>query len=146
MEKWDKYFTEMVKVVASKSEDQSTKCGAIIVKPTNEVISTGYNGLPRGFKDTQERQERPLKYSFFEHAERNAIYNAARIGVETLGCKIYVTGIPCCDCARAIIQCGIKEVIYISGLHSKGFEERWAESIKNSLLMFEECGVSIREI
>lgn len=142
---WDEYYARMCVLASQKSEDQSTQCGSVIVTQGNEVISTGYNGFPRGVKDTPERQERPIKYKYFEHGERNAIYNCARIGVSTLGCKIYVTGVPCADCARAIVQSGIIEIIAVTGLHSPEFYERWKESTDFTKAMVEEAGVLLRE-
>lgn len=95
------------------SKDQSTKVGCIIVGQQNEILTTGYNGMPRGVNDdVEQRHERPIKYSWFEHAERNAIYNAARIGTSLLGSRAYITSLcPCCDCARGIIQAGIKTIV-----------------------------------
>jgi dCMP deaminase len=111
---WDEYFVKMAQLAASKSKDQSTKCGAIIVGPDNEVVSTGFNGFPRNVnEDIEDRWERPQKYEWTEHGERNAIFNAARVGVSTRGCKMYMNyQVECCsDCTRAIIQAGIVEVI-----------------------------------
>lgn len=139
---WNEYFIKMCNLVASKSEDTSTKCGAVIVGSGNEVISTGYNGFPRRVKNTPERNERPIKYSYFEHSERNAIYNAARIGAKTEGATIYVTGYPCCDCARAIIQSGIRHVIIPMNRNQEEFEKRWRENINTALIMFREAGVT----
>ena len=123
---WDQYFMTQAYLVAMKSKDESTHCGAIIVDDYNHVISSGYNSFVRGIHDdVPERQERPEKYMWFEHGERNAIYSAAFRGISTKGCKIYVTGIPCADCARGIIQAGIKEVIIEV---RKDFGKEWEES------------------
>jgi dCMP deaminase len=90
---WDKFFMDMAKLVASKSKDRSRKVGCVIVGPDNEVRSVGYNGFPRGIADHIEwRHERPAKYKWTEHAERNAIYNSARAGIRTEGCRIYTWG------------------------------------------------------
>jgi dCMP deaminase len=108
---WDKLFMTMCDTVALKSKDESTKVGCVIVGPSHDVRSIGFNGLPRGCRDdVPERQLRPEKYRWFEHAERNAIYNAARVGVPLEGCTLYVQFTPCCDCMRAIIQSGIIDV------------------------------------
>ena len=105
MSSWDNYFFELLEVVRNKSKDRSTKVGAIIVGPDNEIRSTGFNGFPRKINDDiDERHERPDKYLWTEHAERNAIYNAVRMGVPLKGCTLYVYGFPCSDCARVIIQ------------------------------------------
>lgn len=143
---WDEYFLKMADLVASKSKDPSTKAGAVIVGPNHEIRSTGYNGFPRGVVDSEERyNDRPTKYMYVEHAERNAIYNAARHGVALDGCSIYINGFPCNDCARAIIQSGIKEIIISASVHKAGFNERWAEALKHSRIMLEEAGVKIKE-
>ena len=105
--RWVEYFRNLAHQVKLKSKDENTQIGAIIVGKDKEIVSTGYNSFPRGLKDNKEsRQERPEKYYWFEHGERNAIYNAARIGVSTKGCTMYLScGIPCVDCARGIINC-----------------------------------------
>lgn len=141
---WDDYFMNMAYLVAMKSKDQSTHIGAVIVGPDNEIRSTGYNSFVRGANDyLQERQERPEKYFWFEHAERNAIYNAARIGVSTKDCVMYTNGVPCNDCARAIIQSGIKEVVIDEDWDSKDI---WKDQQHRSYQMFEEALVKIRKV
>ncbi len=141
---WDDYFMSMAYLVAMKSKDESTHMGAVIVGESNEIKSTGYNSFVRGLNDNvAERQEKPEKYFWFEHAERNAVYNATLIGTSLRGCKIYTNGVPCMDCARAIIQSGISEVII-----DKQWDEKnpglWSEHAKRSLQMFEEVGVKVR--
>ena len=110
--RWVEYFQNLAHQVKLKSKDERTQIGAVIVGKDKEIVSTGYNSFPRGIKDNvKERQERPEKYFWFEHAERNAIYNAARIGVSTKGCTMYLScGIPCSDCARGIINAGITRI------------------------------------
>ena len=143
---WDTLFMNMVYLIAMKSKDENTHIGAVIVGSDNEIITTGYNGLVRGIKDDlPERQEKPEKYFWFEHAERNAIYNAVRIGVSLMGCKIYTNGIPCADCARAIIQSGIKEVI-VDKKWDEGNEGKWKEHAGKSRIMFGEARVKIRYV
>ncbi|MEX3009761.1 cytidine/deoxycytidylate deaminase family protein [Hoeflea sp. TYP-13] len=113
-EKWDRRFLELADHIASWTEDRDFSVGAVIVGPGLEIRSTGYNGLPRGVKsDDDSRFDRKSgeKFFWFEHAERNAIYNAARMGTALDGCTIYINRFPCSDCARAIIQSGIKRVI-----------------------------------
>jgi len=103
----------MCAVVGSWSEDQSRQIGCVIAGDANEVRAVGFNGLPRGVNASVEerhRREGGEKYHWFEHAERNAIYNAARVGVALAGCRMYVSLYPCADCARAIIQSGIISV------------------------------------
>ena len=115
---WDEYFINIAEQVKLKSKDRNTQIGVVIVGRDNEIVSTGYNSFPRGIDDNvDERQEKPEKYFWFEHAERNAIYNAARIGVSTLGTTMYMTcGISCADCARAIINSGISKIVLRSGI------------------------------
>ena len=112
MMNWTNYFLNIAEAVKEKSKDQRTKIGAVIVGKDNEIVSTGYNSFPRGIDDdVEERQQRPEKYFWMVHGELNAILNAARIGVSTNGCKMYLTcGIPCFNCGRAIINAGITEV------------------------------------
>lgn len=141
---WDDYFMTMVYVVASKSKDNKTHLGAIIVGQKKEIVSVGYNGFPRGINDfAPERQERPEKYFWMEHAERNAIYNATLIGASLENCKMYTNGIPCMDCARAVIQSGIKEVI-VDKKWNEDNSELWNEHSIRALKMFEEAGVKVR--
>jgi dCMP deaminase len=147
-ESWDDYFFKLVEVIKSKSKDRSTQVGCIVVSPSHAPLSTGYNGFPRGVNDdVDERHERPAKYKWMEHAERNAIYNAVREGIQLEGGVIYQSWIPCTDCARAIIQSGIKEVV----LDGRGYEEkkayweeRWKEDCDISKEMLREAGVAIR--
>lgn len=141
---WDEYFMSMVYLVASRSKDQSTHIGAVIVGEDNEIKSTGYNSFVRKLKDdVPERQEKPEKYFWFEHAERNAIYNATLIGTSLKNCKMYTNGIPCADCARAVIQSGIKEIIVDKKWDSAN-PDIWLEHAERSLKMFEETGVKVR--
>jgi dCMP deaminase len=142
---WKEYFRNIAHQVKLKSKDEKTQIGAVIVGEDNEIVSTGYNSFPRGISDDiSERQERPEKYFWFEHAERNAIYNAARIGVSTKGTTMYLTcGIPCADCCRGIINAGITTIVCeIGEAGAKG--PKWEESGKRSLQMFNEAGVKIQ--
>jgi dCMP deaminase len=142
---WKEYFRNIVHQVKLKSKDERTQIGAVIVGKDNEIVSTGYNSFPRGIiDDISERQERPEKYFWFEHAERNAIYNAARIGVSTKGTTMYLTcGIPCADCCRGIINAGITTIVCeVGDAGAQG--PKWEESGKRSLQMFNEAGVKIQ--
>ena len=142
---WKEYFRNIVHQVKLKSKDERTQIGAVIVGEDNEIVSTGYNSFPRGIiDDISERQERPEKYFWFEHAERNAIYNAARIGVSTKGTTMYLTcGIPCADCCRGIINAGITTIVCeVGDAGAKG--PKWEERPKSSLQMFNEAGVKIQ--
>ncbi len=141
---WDNYFMSMVYLVAMKSKDKNTHIGSVIVGPDNEIKSTGYNSFVRRLDDSVlERQEKPEKYYWFEHAERNAIYNATLIGTSLKGCKMYTNGVPCMDCGRGIVQSGIEEVI-VDKVWSQNNGERWAEHGKRTIQMFEETGVKLR--
>jgi len=142
--RWVEYFRNLAHQVKLKSKDENTQIGAIIVGKDKEIVSTGYNSFPRGLKDYEaERQERPEKYYWFEHAERNAIYNAARIGVSTKGCTMYLScGIPCSDCARGIINSGITRIFCERGDITKG--KHWEENYDRSWTMLEEAGIDIQ--
>ena len=141
---WKEYFLNIAESVKLKSKDQRTQIGAVIVGQDKEIVSTGFNSFPRGIDDNvQERQERPEKYFWMEHAERNALYNAARIGVSTKGTTMYLTcGIPCTDCAKGIISSGVKS-IYCNREDTTKNREYWDEHAKRSLVMFQEAGVEI---
>jgi dCMP deaminase len=140
---WVNYYRQLANTVKLKSKDKYTQIGAVIVGKGGEIVSTGYNSFPRGLDDGLDfRQERPEKYYWFEHAERNAIYNAARIGVSTKGTTIYLScGLPCADCARGIINSGIKRIFCERVDVTKG--ELWKESQERSWDMFMETGVKV---
>ena len=141
---WTEYFRNLANNVKLKSKDKRTQIGAIIVGNDNEIVSTGYNSFPRGIDDTNpERQERPEKYFWFEHAERNAIYNAARIGVSTKGTTMYLSNwFPCADCARGIINAGIS-TIYCDRVDTEDKSTSYLESFKRSKEMLLEADVKI---
>lgn len=140
---WNEYFMAMAHLASSKSKDQSIKVGAVVVGPNNEIRSTGYNGIPRGVDDDKPyRHVRPEKYKWFEHAERNAIYNAAFAGVCTRDCKMFVTMCPCSDCGRAIIQAGITEVV----VPTFDVPGRWLQDWLVTQDMFLEADVKIRSL
>ena len=139
---WDRYFVTLAEQVSLKSKDRSTKVGAIIVGSDHEIRSTGYNGFPRGINDdVDSRHDRPAKYQYTEHAERNAIYNAARMGTSLKGCTLYLNyePKPCVDCVRAIIQSGI---IMVVG-NDTPFGSYWKESMTIGENMLKEAGISI---
>jgi len=143
---WNEKFFAMVDLVASWSRDPSTKTGAVIVDDEHNVRSVGYNGFPRGVDDTIEsRYVRPEKYKWMEHAERNAIFAAALHGTPTGWCSMYTAWHPCSDCARAIVQSGIKAVI-IDGRKYKGDSDadaRWAEDFVIARQILQEGGVDV---
>ena len=114
---WDEYFMGIAMLAARRSKDPSTQVGACIVSPDNIIISTGYNGMPKGCSDDEfpwdrEGQQDMTKYPYVVHAELNAILNAN--GRDLRGSRIYVALFPCNECAKAIIQSGVKEVLYLS--------------------------------
>ncbi len=119
---WIDYLYGFAEHAARKSKD-STQVGAILVGPDREVRLTAYNGPPRGVLDLAERRERPTKYLFASHAEANLIAFAAREGIRTKDCTVYVTHHPCSACARTLIQAGIREVVIGSGTTSMPDEE-----------------------
>lgn len=124
------------------SKDDSKKVGAILVAPESlQILSMGYNGMPRNINENiSERWERPLKYKYVEHAERNAIYNAVRQGTGIEGSIAITTLYPCCDCARALIQSGIKTIVS----KKPDFDhERWGHDFKISEEMFNEANIEI---
>lgn len=137
---WNQRYLNIAKQIASWSKDPSTKVGAVIVGDKNQIISQGYNGFPRGFKDSLDRlYNRETKYKFTIHAEANALYNALYNGVSVNGTSIYVHGLPVCvECAKAIIQSGIKRVVYDSLP-----KENWKQSNEDALKLFSEAGVDV---
>lgn len=136
-------FLGIAHAIAQLSKDTSTKVGAVILGPTKEIRSTGWNGAPRGCgADEDCRFEiRPEKYYWASHAELNAITNAARVGTPLDGSSLVVTHFPCMDCARAIVQSGIVEV-YVPE-NSSEFYERWKEHIERAVVLFNECNVKV---
>ncbi len=142
MSDWDTYFMNIARSVSLRSKDRSTKVGCVLVGPENNIRSTGYNGFPRGINDdAEERHQRPEKYFWTEHAERNAIYAAARSGTSTNGCRIYIPWYPCIDCARALVQAGIVEVVCIKPDTNT---PKWGEEFIRSEILFKEANVNIR--
>ncbi len=119
---WDEYFMGVSLLASMRSKDPSTQVGACIVSTDNKILSVGYNGFPRGCSDDEFPWERSgddqnqTKYPFVCHAELNAILNAG--GQNLSGSRIFVALFPCNECAKAIIQSGIREVIYISDKYS----------------------------
>ena len=112
---WDEYFMGVAMLAARRSKDPSTQVGACIVSPDKIIISTGYNGMPKGCSDDEfpwNREGEDNKYPYVVHAELNAILNAN--GRDLRGSSIYVALFPCNECAKAIIQSGVKEVVYLS--------------------------------
>lgn len=134
-EKWDYRFLDMAKLVSTWSKDPSTKVGAVIVDPKNRIVSVGYNGFPKGIKDNERLNSRELKYDIVLHAEQNCILFANR---SLEGCIMYTYPMfPCSRCCSQIIQSGIKRLVSPTSSN-----ERWEKSIKLSLELCDEVGIS----
>ena len=133
---WSAYFYGFAHLASRKSKDE-TQVGAVLVGPEGEVRLTGYNGPPRGVADLPERRQRPQKYLFASHAEANLIAFAAREGIRTKDCTVYVTHACCCDCMKAMIQAGISKIVYGPGTTSMP-----AEMFEAAKAMAHEAGVS----
>lgn len=142
-DKWHYRFLELADCIAAWSKDPSRGVGCVIVSPSKQIVSTGFNGLPRGVEDRPERLERPAKYDLVCHAEVNAIVQCARNGVSPIGCTLYSTFFPCIQCALVIIQAGIVEVVTYEVTQD---DARWVESIAKSRSVFEEAKVVAREL
>lgn len=150
----DKYFLDICLLSANMSKDPSTKVGAVIVGPDKEIRSVGFNGFPRGINDTEERlNNRDTKLSLIVHAELNAILNAARIGVSTKGCTMYMLcisaggniwgGAPCNRCTVELIQAGISEIVTLPAARTN---ENWIESVRQAQQLIAEAGINLREV
>lgn len=140
---WDEYFMGVAKLASMRSKDPSTQVGACIVSPDRIILSTGYNGLPKGCSDDEypwarEGAVNETKYPYVVHAELNAILNAG--GKDLRGSSIYVALFPCNECAKAIIQSGIREVVYLSDKYS-GTDQNIS-----SKRMLESAGVITRKL
>jgi dCMP deaminase len=138
---WDTRWMDMARLVATWSKDRSRQTGSVIVDDRNVLVAVGWNGFPRGLRDDlDERHSRPAKYQWTEHAERNAIYNAASKGIPTLGCRMYLPWYPCADCARAIIQAGISEIIAVNPDWN---DPKWASDFAMVREMLSEAGIGV---
>ncbi|MBO9620078.1 MAG: dCMP deaminase family protein [Niabella sp.] len=140
---WDEYFMGVALLSGKRSKDPSTQVGACIVNPQNKIVGVGYNGLPIGISDDEFPWDKEgdflnTKYPYVCHAELNAILN--NIGINLEGCKIYTALFPCNECSKAIIQSGIKEVVYLSDKHAH------KESAIASKKMLQTAGVALRKM
>jgi dCMP deaminase len=143
---WDERFMRLAHQIARWSKEKGRRVGAVVVGPDKEIRATGFNGFPRGVRDdiaARHSRETGAKYLWSSHAERNAIYNAARIGVALKGCVMYVPWFPCVECAKAIIQAGICEVVAYEPDYA---EPRWGADFKIVQEMFGEAGITVRII
>ena len=138
---WDEYFMGIALLSAQRSKDSNTQVGACIVNSDKKIVSVGYNGMPTGCSDDDMPWEREgsrldTKYPFVCHAELNAILNS---NIPSLaGASLYVTLFPCNECAKAIIQCGIKRVVYLENKYAD------TDEVRASTIMFGKCGVSVQ--
>ena len=138
---WDEYFMGVAMLAARRSKDPNTQVGACIVSKDNIIISTGYNGLPNGCSDDEypwDRQGEETKYPYVVHAELNAILNAS--GRDLRGSRLYVALFPCNECAKAIIQAGVKEVLYLSDKYAQ------TPATLASKRMLDSAGVTYRQL
>lgn len=140
---WDEFFMSIAKLAGARSKDPSTQVGACIVDENNRVLAIGYNGTPNNFNDDdfpwdRDGEELETKYLYVCHAERNAIANGNRLSLK--GARIYVDLFPCNECAKAIIQFGIKEVIYLSDKYANS-----KETIASKYL-FDKSNVTYRQL
>jgi dCMP deaminase len=147
---WNEYFLDQLPGIASKSKDPSTKVGSMTTGEDNGHRTAGFNGFARGVNDNieevPERYERPAKYKWTAHAEANAIYYAAKVGIPLNGCTLYVDWHPCCNCAIGIIQSGIAKVVIDGDSKSHNdavLNERWKEDHEIAATMFREAGVTV---
>ena len=130
---WEEYFMGVALLAAKRSKDPNTQVGACIVSPDNIILSTGYNGFPAGCSDDEypwDREGEETKYPYVVHAELNAILNAN--GKSLRGATIYVALFPCNECAKAIIQSGIREVVYLSDKYADSDATRASKRMLNS--------------
>ena len=140
--KWDRKFLDACDHFRQWSKDRSRQVAAVVVGENKRILSVGYNGFPRGCNDeVEERHERPEKYFWTEHAERNAIYNAAAEGVSLKGATFYIKPLfPCVDCARGIIQVGAARLVTMK----PDFDDpTYGESFRRSAEMMREAGLRI---
>lgn len=135
---WDKFWCEEAGHKAVRSKDPSTQVGCVIVDADQDIVISGYNGMPQGILETPQLWERPLKYDVVLHAELNAISRAAKKGRSVANTVLYCTHFPCNDCAKAIVAAGIKRVI--CGPPPKG----WDEEHKKSSQLFQMAGITLQ--
>ncbi len=144
---WDEYFIGIAALTALRSKDPNTQVGSCIASSDNRVLSVGYNGAPNSFSDdnfpwNREAEDHyDTKYPYVCHSELNAILNFRGNMRELQGARIYVHYFPCVECTKAIIQAGIKEVVYLHDFDHSSF----GVEAKASIRMFDECGVTYRQ-
>ena len=142
-ESWMKKYLALAGQIAGWSKDPSTKVGAVAVGVNGQILSQGYNGFPRGIRDSKDRlYSREEKYKFVVHAEMNCIYNATLNGVSLRDADLYVYGLPVCsECAKGVVQVGIRRVFMCC---PADISDKWRKSFKVTSEIFGEAGVSAR--
>lgn len=140
--KWRNRYLLLAKHFSTWSKDPSTRVGAVAVSDNGLILSEGWNGFPRGIRDTPDRLgDRQMKYHYMAHSEKNLIYNATYNGVCLSNSNLYVYGLPVCsECAKGVIQVGIKSVYVLTD--SMNIRDTWVESWKKTTDMFDEVGIS----
>ena len=138
-ESWDSRFLDLAEQIAGWSKDPSRKIGAVAIGSEGQVLAQGYNGFPRGITDLEDRyNDRQEKYKLVVHAEMNVIYNATFNGVSLKDSTLYVHGLPVCsDCAKGIIQVGVKRVV----MREQEIPDIWKDSWQKTREMFDEADV-----
>jgi dCMP deaminase len=139
--KWDQRFMELARLVSTWSKDPSTKIGVALVKD-RKVVSTGYNGFPAGIADDDRLHDRPVKYTLVVHAEMNALLQAGHDASHSTAYLWGFPGPPCQQCAKHLIQAGVKRVVTRAGEDNP----RWAEDFKIARAMLAEAGVTLDTI
>lgn len=143
IDKWALRYINLAKEIAQWSLDPSTKVGAVIIGANGQIVSQGFNGFPRGIKDTEARlNDREEKYKYMVHAEMNCIYNASLNGSSLKDTTLYVYGLPVCsECAKGVAQVGISKVVMV---HPKTIRPLWEEKFSITQTIFEESGVEFK--
>lgn len=142
---WDEYFIALAKLTAMRSKDPSTQVGACIISADNRILSVGYNGAPNGFDDdnfpwNRQGENLETKYPYVCHAEMNAVLNYRGTRKDFENARIYVDLFPCNECAKIIIQSGIKEVVYLSNKYKD------SENNIASRRLFDSCGIEYHQL
>lgn len=141
-EDWDYQWMGHARLAASTSDDSTKQVGCVIVDPrNNRMVINGANTLPDGVRKLPQRVAKPYKFDWIEHAERNAIYRAARHGFSLNGCVMYLPWFPCHECARAIVQSGIAELVAVPPDFS---HHKWGRSHELATEILDESQVQVR--
>lgn len=130
---WSEYFMAIARTVSIRSKDPNTKVGAVLVDKDNRIIGTGYNGFPQAMIETPELWQRPIKYEYVVHAEVNCILHSTS---NTKNSSLFVTMYPCKDCAKLIVNAGVKRIIYADDKYKNEISEH----------IFNSCGINVRQL